>query len=385
MDWLKQLLAGLGAGIQPQTTPPFNPYPGAQSAAPQIQRQVPTPAPITPPVAAPAPIPTAVGTTMVRPGYDQVGAPTEAPKVLSRREELEQDFSQTAAAPAEKQNKWLQGLFLAAQAGQRIADPTNIAGAYDPKQPIQWLGNAKKQADLQRIQGELAPIYAQDQQRAGSLKAGIELEKELANLTKTRAEAAQIGKTKPETREFGGRVYTTTDGGVTWRDAQGIVAPPIVKRQLEGGETVELNARDVYTQEKQDKRNTETAEATRAAKEVEREIDATRYAVDDQARFETEQAEFQNKRAAVITEGEELQNQAGVLESQARDLEAKGGASEAAKLREEAAKLRAQGRAKIRQGNEMKPPRTKPKSYTVPKTPKSGRVSRSKDPLGLFQ
>ncbi len=383
MDPLQKLLAMLGIQGAPQTTPPFNPNAAAYTPAAPVQ---PVPIPSQQPRTAPNVV---SGGVAPRPGYDSegiaAGMPNMAPHVNSRREQLEGDYADIAAAPADKQNKWLQGLFLAMQAGQRIADPMNQAGAYDSKQPIQWLGNAKKAGELSQIQSELAPIYAQDQQRAGGLKTTIDLESELAKIGKTKAETQQIlkgGGKAPERITSEGIVYERQQDG-SWATAQGIPAPTRVSVTLKDGTKVALTPEEAFRQERSDARNTETANATRESKQIERDIDATRYQKDDEAKIANEQNEFQNKRAALITEGEELQNEAAILEGQAADLAAAGGVAEAAKLREKAAEKRTQGRAKINTGNRMQAPRSRPKSYTPPK--ERARIDKKRDPYGLLQ
>jgi hypothetical protein len=69
-----------------------------------------------------------------------------------RIEDLENRYSDIAAAGPKKQNPWLQGAFMALQALAHVANP-------EDQRPIQWLGNAKYQYNLGQIRDQLGPLY----------------------------------------------------------------------------------------------------------------------------------------------------------------------------------------------------------------------------------
>lgn len=97
--------------------------------------------------------------TGVEPPEQPANAGT-SPMFESQPSVLEQKRAQLAemmAKPAEKQNPWLQAAFMGLQALGNITSGQN--------RPIEWLGNAKKQFQVDQVARDLAPLEAMEQTR----------------------------------------------------------------------------------------------------------------------------------------------------------------------------------------------------------------------------
>jgi hypothetical protein len=432
--WLKIIQALQQSGMGPGGTPNFNPNspgPGTNvpvaSGVPPLRSAIPDPArgpyaqqqvpgsvipsaqpsnqvPTSPPTTTTGNIPDTVARGLtgqqINPAkfdftkpYDPsqvqevARAAIDTAKTPSERERLEKEYYSIASAPPEKQNKWLSALFAGLQATQRIADPENRAGTYQQGAPFKSLAETRKEDALTKIAGRLNPLYAQQKQKYEGITAGAKAEEALAEAELKRTQAAKLKSgagDRIHQKGEDGKTYYSDDKGKTWKDSQGIPAPQRIKQKLKStGDVIDVDPQKVYDQEKSTERTEITAAATRESKEIERQIAQGKMTAEQGSEYNQAVRKYETDRQALIIQGEELQNEASALEGQAADLEARGGAAEAAELRKDATAKRREGRAKIRQGNELRKPKKEEfQTYTVPKS--SGKVPRSKDPLGLL-
>jgi len=277
------------------------------------------------------------------------------PKPPSEQEWLETELERIRQAPPEKQNKWMEALIIGLQATQRIADPTNQAGSYQQGAPIKSLAEMKKAEAIQKVEGRLKPIYEKNKRAQDQMLGGLKVRETQADIAKKEAEAKALGVPKP--------------------------TPPTVKVNI-GGKEVEVPATAALTAQTSKENAKVQAEATVERARIDREVAQGKYTVEQGNKHKDEIQKWETDVSKLILDGEELQNLAGDKEIQADKLEAQGGVAEAAKLRTEASADRTAGRAKIKQGNELRnnPPK-KPETYTVPKGKK---VSNANDPRGYF-
>lgn len=286
-----------------------------------------------------------------------IGAPP--PRPLDQRETLEKEIQDLTASKPHKQNPWLDALYYGLQATQRLADPMNQAGAYDPRAPLQGLGAAKKQAKITKAQEKLAPIYQRQQARQAAILAGLKGEKEIAELGKTRAETAKI---QADTAQIG-------------------KGKPTVKQTVNGVE-VELPAEEVYKTQQAETRAKIVADAQRlrdqiAALRAKGEYDAKK-ADDENDKITAWEKEVSDKilsGQALQNEGEAKGREAAAHTAEADRLEKLGGVAEAAAARQKAVEaqtqsdiLKSRGNALVVAGNELRDKgKPKPRStYDVP-------------------
>lgn len=79
---------------------------------------------------------------------------TMQPSIQDLLRQKEQQLAERTAAPAQKQSPAKQALFMALQAIGNIATGQG-------NKPIEWLGNAKKNMEIGRLQGEVGPLREQ--------------------------------------------------------------------------------------------------------------------------------------------------------------------------------------------------------------------------------
>lgn len=90
---------------------------------------------------------------------------------------LEGNYANTAKLGPKKQNPWLQGAFMALQALAHIANP-------EDQRPIQWLGQAKYQYNLDKIRRQLGPLYdARNTQQRAQAVSGAQVPVKEPSLT----------------------------------------------------------------------------------------------------------------------------------------------------------------------------------------------------------
>jgi hypothetical protein len=133
-----------GAATLPTLAPPVNQVPGMP------------PANVTVPVGTrenPQAIPDEVlaGAELTVPAPPPLPSPGDL-----RYNNARAEYEKAVAAPAEKQNPWLQGLFLGLQGIKKATNPNDDA-------PIELLGNHKKRLNMEKAATALAPLQQQRQ------------------------------------------------------------------------------------------------------------------------------------------------------------------------------------------------------------------------------
>jgi hypothetical protein len=116
---------------------------------------------------------------------DLMNPPPEPP---SPYDAAKKDYESAVAAPAEKQPLWKQVLFVALQGVKQAATG-------DFSQPIQFLGNAKRDYKIQQAGARYGPLeqQRQNQQKYEVGQANLEVARQKPAIAQQRADATTIG------------------------------------------------------------------------------------------------------------------------------------------------------------------------------------------------
>jgi hypothetical protein len=279
-------------------------------------------------------------------------------------------------------NNLLQGLFLGLQGVQRIADPANA-----PQGPLQYLGNARKQAELQTLAPQVQSLGAEVKARAAQRKSDLDAAKTQAQVVDiaSKVQQRQYGMSHPgmETTTNDGVLYERPKGSTApWQPAAGVKPPQRVPVVLPNGATVDVPGIDAVR-----------FEAAQAEKEAEKAFQVGKINSDRYDDYRKELNDWSQKEAARsqqvstwVNDGLSKSQQARELRTQAAGI---AGTKEALDLNTKAAELEAEAQKSFNDAQQSKktPKPTAPSSFTSPTNKKGikvGGVSRAKDPLGLL-
>lgn len=180
-DWLKKLLAAVAPkitgdqGMVPGGTPPFVPrpdgMPGAVAGQPPLKNSFPATQATVPIGSAAAPVVTQPpnGLSTSPPATTSANISTPEQQLAAKLGEYETVANRDPKLKHNLKNNLLQGLFLGLQGVQRLADPERA-----PQGPLQWLGQARKQDELQRMVPGIQGLQAEVGARQQAAKAGLE-------------------------------------------------------------------------------------------------------------------------------------------------------------------------------------------------------------------
>lgn len=246
-EWLRKLMSAIGGGVsQPQVTgtPPF--VQKAEAAPPSV---VPSSVPIQPRPQIPevtSQAPPAPATTTPE---QQLAAKLQEYNAVAQRDpKLKHNLK----------NNLLQGLFVGLQGLQRVADPERA-----PQGPIKYLGNARKEYELNQMSPMIQSLGSQVNARTAARKEDLatrNVESEIgARDSKRKIDEYNVTHPGMETiKDDEGNILERPKGSTQpYKPAGGI--KPVKKSSvvLPSGERVEVPTMDAvrYETQKQEKEN----------------------------------------------------------------------------------------------------------------------------------
>jgi hypothetical protein len=279
-------------------------------------------------------------------------------------------------------NDLLQGLFLGLQGVQRIADPANA-----PQGPIQYLGNARKQAELQTLAPQVQSLGAQVAARAAQRKADLEATKTKAEVLNIDSQIKQREYTQAhpgmETEKVDDVLYERPKGSsVPFKPAAGVTQPKKVQVKLPDGTVVEVPGIDAVR-----------FETAQSEKDADRALQEGKINSDRRDDFRKELNDWSQKESQRSQKVSEWVDDGLAKSQQARDLrnQAAGiaGTKEALEMTTKAAELEAESQKLFNNAKQSRPtPKpSAPGTFVAPKNNrrvKVGGTRKPNDPLGLF-